>query len=134
MDKHGKQANIRIASPLRNAALQPAFFHNGAFTRLDDAIKHHLNVFSFARSYHPIRAGLDRDLTYRQGPIEPVLARVDSLLAAPIALSPDEVESLVAFVRDGLLDERASKQNLCRLVPSTLPSGFAAMRFETCPQ
>ena len=30
-------------SPLRNLALQPAFFHNGGFTRLEDAI-HHLNV------------------------------------------------------------------------------------------
>jgi cytochrome c peroxidase len=120
-------------SPLRNAALQPAFFHNGAFTRLDDAIRHHLNVFSSARSYNPIGAGLDRDLTYRQGPIEPVLARVDPLLAAPIDLSPDEVDNLAAFVRNGLLDERARKQNLCRLVPSTLPSGFPTMRFETCP-
>ena len=32
------------SSPLRNVALQPAFFHNGAFTRLEDAIRHHLNV------------------------------------------------------------------------------------------
>src|SRR6187397_2511161 len=52
-------------SPLRNAALQAAFFHNGAFTRLEDAIRHHLNVFSSARFYNPIAAGLDRDLTYR---------------------------------------------------------------------
>jgi cytochrome c peroxidase len=36
-------------SPIRNAALQPAFFHNGAFTRLDDAIRHHLDVFESAR-------------------------------------------------------------------------------------
>ena len=121
-------------SPLRNVALQPAFFHNGAFTRLEDAIRHHLNVFSSARSYNPIAAGLDADLTYRQGPIEPVLARIDPLLATPIELSADEVNNLVAFVRDGLLDERATKQNLCRLVPQTVPSGFPTMRFETCPQ
>jgi cytochrome c peroxidase len=121
-------------SPLRNAAVQPAFFHNGAFTRLEDAIRHHLDVFSSARSYNPIAAGLDRDLTYRQGPIEPVLARVDPLLRTPIDLSADEFNHLVAFVRDGLLDERATRQNLCRLVPGTAPSGFPTMRFETCPQ
>jgi cytochrome c peroxidase len=121
-------------SPLRNVALQPAFFHNGAFTRLEDAIRHHLNVVSSARFYNPIAAGLDQDLTYRQGPIEPVLARIDPLLAAPIELSADEVNHLVAFVRDGLLDERTAKQNLCRLVPRTAPSGFSTMRFETCPQ
>jgi cytochrome c peroxidase len=121
-------------SPLRNAAVQPAFFHNGAFTRLEDAISHHLNVFSSARSYNPIAAGLDRDLTYRQGPIEPVLARVDPILRTPIDLSADEFNHLVAFVRDGLLDERATRQNLCRLVPGTVPSGFPTMRFEGCPQ
>src|SRR5205085_708185 len=38
-------------SPLRNIALQPTFFHNGCFTRLDDAIRHHLDVFTSARSY-----------------------------------------------------------------------------------
>jgi cytochrome c peroxidase len=121
-------------SPLRNVAVQPAFFHNGAMTRLEDAIRHHLNVVSSARSYNPFAAGLDRDLTYRQGPIEPVLARVDPLLATPIVLSPDEVNELIAFVRDGLLDDRATRQNLCRLVPQTVPSGFPTMRFETCPQ
>ncbi len=122
------------ASPLRNAALQPAFFHNGSFTRLADAIRHHLDVASSARSYNPISAGLDRDLTYRLGPIEPVLARVHPLLTTPIDLRPEEFQNLVAFVRDGLLDQRATKQNLCKLVPSRVPSGFPTMRFETCPQ
>jgi cytochrome c peroxidase len=31
-------------SPLRNAALQPAFMHNGAFVRLEDAIRYHMNA------------------------------------------------------------------------------------------
>src|SRR5438270_10702974 len=51
------------SSPLRNAALQPAFFHNGAFTRLEDAIRHPLNVRMSVRDYDPITAGLDNDLT-----------------------------------------------------------------------
>src|SRR5206468_341086 len=45
-------------SPLRNVALQPAFFHNGAFTRLEDAVRHHLDVFTSARNYDPIRADI----------------------------------------------------------------------------
>ena len=61
------------SSPLRNVALQPAFFHNGAFTRLDDAIRHHLDVYDSARNYSASRAGVDRDLRLRIGPIEPVL-------------------------------------------------------------
>lgn len=42
-------------SPLRNVALQSAFFHNGSFTRLEDAIRHHLNVFDSGRNYRSNR-------------------------------------------------------------------------------
>ena len=40
-------------SPLRNVALQPTFFHNGAFTRIEDAIRHHLDVFASVNNYDP---------------------------------------------------------------------------------
>jgi cytochrome c peroxidase len=119
-------------APLRNAALSPAFFHNGAFTRLEDAIRHHLNVAESARNYDPRRTGIDRDLRRRLGPIEPVLERLDPLLESPIALSPSEFNDLVAFVRNGLLDARARRNKLCRLVPERLPSGLAPLRFEAC--
>jgi cytochrome c peroxidase len=121
------------SSPLRNAALQPAFFHNGAFTRLEDAIRHHLDVRMSVRDYDPITAGLDNDLTLSIGPTAPVLARLDPLLATPIELSPEEFRNLVAFVRDGLLDERAKKEHLCKLVPRAVPSGFTPLKFERCP-
>ena len=120
-------------SPLRNVALQPAFFHNGAFTRLADAIRHHLNVYDSARGYDPVRAGIDRDLRGHVGPIEPVLERVDPLLESPIDLTSPEFAHLLAFVRDGLLDARTQRQNLCRLVPKALPSHLTPMRFEECP-
>src|SRR5438093_1575829 len=84
-------------SPLRNVALQKAFFHNGSFTRLEDAVSHHLNVFESARNYNPIR-------------------------------------SLVAFVRNGLLDPRVERRNLCSLIPVSLPSGMPPLRFEECPK
>jgi cytochrome c peroxidase len=120
------------SSPLRNAALQPAFFHNGAFTRIEDAIRHHLNVFDSNQNYNPSSAGVDADLTYRVGPAQPVLARVDPLLATPKVLSSPEFNDLVAFVRDGLLDPHAQKQNLCALRPGAVPSGFTPMQFEGC--
>jgi cytochrome c peroxidase len=122
------------SSPLRNAALQPAFFHNGAFRRLGDAIRHHLDVFASLRDYHPITAGLDHDLTYRMGPNGPMLERIDLLLATPIMLDSEEFENLVSFVRDGLLDKRATKQSLCGLIPDSVPSGFPVARFQGCPQ
>ena len=122
------------SSPLRNVGVQPAFFHDGAFTRLNDAIYHHLHVFESARNYDPIRAGVDKDLTLRLGPIEPVLARVDPLMLNPPQITPEEFNDLVTFVRTGLLDSNAKPQNLCALIPATLPSGMQPLRFEQCPQ
>ena len=114
--------------------MQPAFFHNGAFTRLEDAIRHHLNVLQSASDYDPIAAGIDKDLTHRLGPIEPVLRRLDPRLASPLFLRGDALADLVAFVRTGLLDRRALPQVLCSLVPASLPSGMPPLRFQGCMQ
>ena len=120
-------------APLRNLVLAPAFFHNGAFTRLEDAIRHHLDVYESARRYDPVAAGVDIDLTHRLGPIEPVLSRLDPKLRHPIELTRTEFTDMVAFVRDGLLDPRATRENLCRLVPRSVPSGSPVLQFQGCP-
>jgi cytochrome c peroxidase len=120
-------------SPLRNVALQPTFMHDGAYTSLEAAIRHHLDVFASARTYDPRKQGLDADLLGPTGPIEPVLARVDRLLRSPILLTDLEIARLVAFVRDGLLDPRARPERLLRLVPQTVPSGRPLLTFEAPP-
>jgi len=97
--------------------------HNGAFTSLEDAVRHHLNVIASARRYTPASQHLAADLSGPTGPIDPVLARVDPILATPIALTNEQIDQLVAFVRDGLLDPRATPQRLRRLVPESVPSG-----------
>ena len=120
-------------APLRNLAVAPAFFHNGAFARLEDAIRHHLDVYDSARRYDPVAAGVAHDLTLRLGPIEPVLDHLDRRLRHRIDLNGTEFSDLVAFVRDALLDERVRKENLCRLVPQSVPSGLPFLRFQGCP-
>src|SRR5262245_49167491 len=117
-------------SPIRNVALQPAFMHNGAFTRLEDAIRHHLDVFTSARNYNPAAAGVAPDLRGPLGPIEPVLARIDPLVAQPTHLTNDEFNWLVDFVRNGLLDDGADARHLRRLVPKRVPSGRPVLTFE----
>ena len=124
--------NFRTA-PLRNLGVQPAFFHNGSFTRLEDAIRHHLNVFESARNYNAKRAGVEKDLSQRLGPIEPVLATVDPIIRNnPIFLTDSQVRDLVEFVGKGLHDERVSRRNLCKLVPAPLPSGRPSLNFKGC--
>lgn len=118
--------------PLRNVALQPAFFHDGAFRRLEDAIYHHLDVVQSARLYDPVVAGVAPDLIRRMGPISPLLENLDPLVAEPVQLSYGELDDLAAFVREGLLDPRAKPENLCRLIPKVLPSGMPLQVFEGC--
>ena len=120
-------------APLRNIAVQPAFFHNGSFTTIEGAIRHHLDAVKSARKYDPERAGIDKDLTRRpMGPIEPVLDRLDPLLVEGIHLSGREIDDLTEFVTTGLLDRRALKHNLCDLVPKFVPSRLPVLTFEAC--
>lgn len=115
-------------SPLRNLALQPAFMHNGAFVRLEDAVRYHLAARLEGPRYTP--DALAPDLRGPTGPIEPVLARLDPLLRRPVLLSEEEFTQLVDFLREGLLDPGARPEALRSLIPEVLPSGRAGFRFQ----
>jgi cytochrome c peroxidase len=117
-------------SPLRNLALQPTFFHNGSFTRLEAAVGYHLDAIGSAPSYNPVVAGVAADLRGPQGPIAPVLARLDPVLATPVTLSSDEFNQLIAFLRNGLLDAKANSHDLRQLIPARVPSGRPVHFFE----
>ncbi|MGH7752368.1 MAG: hypothetical protein ACREN5_06100, partial [Gemmatimonadales bacterium] len=119
------------SSPLRNVALQTTFMHNGAFVTLEDAIRHHLDVRASVAAY--TTAALDADLQGPLGPMEPVLARLDPLVADVLELTPAEFEWLVDFVRDGLLDPSASPERLRHLAPASLPSRRPPHVFEFAP-
>jgi cytochrome c peroxidase len=122
------------SSPLRNAALQPAFFHNGAFTRLEDAIRHHLSVEESLRRYNAAEAGVAPDLRHRLASPEAMLKALDPVLKNPIRLNDREFQDVVDFVRNALLDGRARKRHLCSLVPDSVPSGMPLLKFEGCSQ
>ena len=116
-------------APLRNLKAAPAFFHNGAFATLEAAIAHHLDVESSLRSYESLANGVPSDL--RVGPFEGIVAAgIDPLLRAPVALSRIEFRDLVAFVRDGLFDDRVLR--FCDHVPASVPSGMSLQRFQGC--
>ena len=119
-------------SPLRNVALQPAFFHNGAFTRLEDAIAHHLDVLESVSDYNPGSAGVDRDLSYSLRTMGNVVATLDPLIAKRTELGGGELEDLVTFVGNGLLDPTAGPANLCRVIPTSVPSGRPMLFFQGC--
>jgi cytochrome c peroxidase len=115
-------------SPLRNVALQSAFMHNGAFVRLEDAIRYHLDPLRQSESYST--AMLPPDLRGPTGPIAAVLERLDPLLRSPVRLNDSEFEALVDFVRNGLLDPGAQPDRLRRFIPEKLPSGRPNLIFQ----
>jgi len=115
-------------SPLRNVALQPTFFHNGSFTCLEAAIRHHLDVFTSATEY--TTEALAPDLQNPMGPLAPVLAGVDPLLQDPIDLTEQEIGWLVKFVGRSLLDMRAAPKRLKKLIPKEVPSGRPVHDFD----
>ena len=119
------------SAPRRYATsrLPPAFMHDGAFTSLEAAIRHHLDVVASARSYDPSAQGLPQDLR-QVGPVDPILALLDPLVATPNLLSSTQLDDLIAFVGDGLLDPRATPDNLRHLIPPSVPSGRPVLQFE----
>jgi cytochrome c peroxidase len=116
------------SSPLRNVALQPAFMHNGAFVRLEDALRYHLDAAAGAATY--TTELLPPDLRGPLGPMEPVLDRLDPLLRTPVRLGEEDFDALLDFVRVGLLDPAASPRRLRHLIPEKLPSGRPGLVFQ----
>lgn len=117
-------------SPLRNVGLAPTFMHNGAYTRLEDAIEHHLDAKKALLNYDPSKAGV-KGLT-KVANRHPIAATISPLLANPISLTSKEKADLVAFVRDGLTDPRARPAEACKRIPTKLLSGLPLPAFEGC--
>jgi cytochrome c peroxidase len=115
-------------SPLRNVALQPAFMHNGAFTRLEDAMRYHMDALSGAATF--TTSHLPADLRGVLGPSAPVLARLDPALRKLPQLAEAEFAALLDFVANGLLDADARPGRLRRFIPEKLPDGRAGLIFQ----
>ena len=94
--------------------------HNGAFTTLAAAIRHHLDADASLHGYDAEGTGP----TARPGRADradrAASRRLDPLLAKPIDLSRSEFNDLVAFVRDALLDPRATASEPAKARPARL--------------
>ncbi len=117
-------------APLRNVGAQAAFFHNGAFTTLEDTINHYRDVTKSAQNLENLKGKLSEDLRGPIGPVAPVLARVNPFLIRGILLNEEELRLIVEFVRNGLLDPRAKPENLRKLIPESVPSGMPLPQFQ----
>ena len=104
--------------------------HDGAFTTLADAIRHHLDAAASLLAYDPANQDLPADLAGPIAPTGPLLAALDPRLRTPIELTRAEFRDLLAFVRDALLDPLRDPDKLRRFVPGHLPSGNPTLTFQ----
>ena len=114
----------RFRTPsLRNVALTAPYFHDGAFATLEDAVRHHANIWESAAGYDPSQHGIPPSLYSSLRPFEPEKQgdTVDPLLAQGQVLDDQDVADLVAFLQ-ALTDPAA--QDLAHLIPQELPSGL----------
>jgi cytochrome c peroxidase len=116
-------------TPLRNAAYQPTFMHNGAFVCMEEAIRHHVRMYESLEQYNTSR--LEPAMRGPLGPTAPMVERAHKLSKEPREiLSDDEIASLADFVRNALADPDAAPDALRGLVPTSLPSGLPVHDFD----
>ncbi|HZV00266.1 MAG TPA: cytochrome c peroxidase [Planctomycetota bacterium] len=110
--------------PLRNVAATGPWMHDGAFTTLEAAVRHHLDPATSIQSYDPTQlpplyaATLDTD----PGRIAARIAAIDPLLGAPLTLTNDEVGDIVSFL--GALTDAGKLSVLSSFAPTAVPSGL----------
>ena len=109
---------------------QPTFFHNGCFTRLEDAIRHHLERAALAaRPTIRDAAGVAADLRLSERPSQQLLEGPRSAGGRAAGAEPTTNSTTwCEFVRTGLLDERATPERLLNLVPRRAAQRPAAAR------
>lgn len=114
--------------PLRGVALTAPYMHNGAYARLEDAIRHHIDPRRYYQAYDISQIEEDMQLADGLKPLGPVFDERNPVVVGPgtanhYRLSQRDIEDLVAFMI-ALTDPRM--HDLPDLQPETLPSGLPA--------
>lgn len=106
---------------LRNVELTGPWMHNGAFTTLEGAVRHHLDMRQSLWNYDASQ--LDDEFERYVHTRTEVLEEVEETLVdfGPVELSDEEVDDLVAFL--GSLTSPSATE-LDHLEPDELPSGL----------
>ena len=109
--------------PLRNVAISGPWFHNGAYTTLEDAVRHHLDPESALSSYDVSQ--LDPRLHNQYRVDEKVaygmMLNLDPLVSTPLELSDKQIDQLMTFL-DSLTSPSA--MDLTHTIPDSVPSGL----------
>lgn len=120
---HGGEADkFAFRTPsLRNVELTGPYMHNGVYTTLEAALRHHLDVRDGLRNYDPSQ--LDEEFQRYVHNEPELLDSVEETLVdiEATTLTDDEVDALLAFL-ESLTSPTA--RELDELEPQTVPSGL----------
>jgi cytochrome c peroxidase len=116
--------------PLRNTTVTGPWMHNGAFTKLDDAVRHHLDPVRSTLNYSPrnLRPDLRKRIVATPEVKVAILKNLAPQLRSIGNLKDTEFEQLLAFLKS--ITDPAVK-NLADVAPYTVPSGLKVDRPES---
>jgi cytochrome c peroxidase len=116
--------NFRVPA-LRNVELTAPYMHNGAYSTLENVVRHYMNADSALRNYDAMQLPVALRTTVRndQSTISALLTNLDFRLAGrQIELTASEQADIVAFLKS-LTDPAA--RDLSHVIPASVPSGLA---------
>ncbi len=114
----------RFRTPsLRNVAATGPWFHSGAITTLEGAVRHMLDPTTSAESYDVTQLRVELQPTAGLDELPDILSDLDSRVASGVTLSDGQVEQLVAFLNTLTAESIADlvENDLPESVPSGLP-------------
>ncbi|MFN2138618.1 MAG: cytochrome c peroxidase [Candidatus Promineifilaceae bacterium] len=109
---------------LHNVTVSGPWMHNGAYTSLEAAVRHHLDPAAALENYNALDLHPMLWASYKVP--GDLLATLDPLLAEPAALNDAQVADLLAFLET--LTAPAALQDGCDLIPDSVPSGLPVDR------
>ena len=113
--------------PLRGVALSSPYMHNGAYTRLEDAIRHHTDPEAAYANYDITQIEPDMQAADGLKPMGPVFERRNPVVLGHgtgqrrIDLTDAQINDLVEFLK-GLTDPKMKDTG--SLAPDSVPSGL----------
>jgi len=111
--------------PLRNVTLTAPWFHNGAYTTLEGAVRHHLDPQTALSTYdiNQLDASLQGEYRVNEKVAQGIMMNLDPLVSTPLELTNEEVDHLLAFL-EALTSPSARELEDLVQVPSHVPSGL----------
>ncbi|MCA9935303.1 MAG: hypothetical protein KC415_15315, partial [Anaerolineales bacterium] len=109
--------------PLRDVALTGPWMHNGAFTSLEEVVRHHLNPVDSLQAYDPTQLALILQDTCQDQPevLAAILATESDSASDQVQLTDEEMQDLLAFL-NALTSPSAL--DLTHTIPTSVPSGL----------